>query len=98
MYNREYLGDSNSKEETYSSYEQTQTKPENLIGFLRATYQLFASSLMAATVGAYVGLGMASMIASCSLVSIKSDMDILLSSKFKSWLFSWCRFIIYPTK
>ncbi len=64
MYNREYLGDSNSKEETYSSYEQTQTKPENLIGFLRATYQLFASSLMAATVGAYVGLGMASMIAS----------------------------------
>ena len=64
MYNREYLNDKSSKEETYSSYEETQSRPADLVGFLKATYQLFASSLMAATVGAYVGLGMASMIAS----------------------------------
>ena len=64
MYNREYLGNNKSNEDTYSSYESAQTRPKNLVGFLRATYQLFASSLMAATVGAYVGLGMASMISS----------------------------------
>ncbi|HIP11196.1 MAG TPA: Bax inhibitor-1/YccA family protein [Arcobacter sp.] len=64
MYNREYLNDGKSNEETQSSYEKTQSRPADLAGFLKATYQLFASSLMAATVGAYVGLGMASMIAS----------------------------------
>jgi modulator of FtsH protease len=66
MYNREYLSDKNSQENTQqSSYaSQEQTRPENLVGFLRATYQLFAGSLMAATVGAYLGLGMASMISS----------------------------------
>jgi len=64
MYNREYLSDKNSQEQTQSSYSQEQTRPENLVGFLRATYQLFASSLLAATVGAYIGLGMASMISS----------------------------------
>jgi modulator of FtsH protease len=65
MYNREYLSDKNSQEQTQSSYATNeQTRPENLVGFLRATYQLFASSLMAATVGAYIGLGMASMISS----------------------------------
>jgi modulator of FtsH protease len=65
MYNREYLSDGKSSSETYSSYEsQAQSRPENLVGFLRATYQLFASSLLAATVGAYIGLGMASVISS----------------------------------
>ncbi len=64
MYNREYLGNNSSNNEAYSSYESAQTQPANLVGFLKATYQLFASSLMAATVGAYVGLGMASMISS----------------------------------
>jgi len=64
MYNREYLSNNNSKEDTYSSHSQEQTRPENLVGFLKATYQLFAASLMAATVGAYLGLGMASMISS----------------------------------
>jgi modulator of FtsH protease len=67
MYNREYLSDKNSQSNTtQSSYAgvDEQTRPENLVGFLRATYQLFASSLLAATVGAYIGLGMASMISS----------------------------------
>lgn len=60
MYNREYLEDANSKEETTSSYESAQTRPADLTSFLKATYQLFASSLMAASVGVYIGLGMAS--------------------------------------
>jgi modulator of FtsH protease len=67
MYNREYLSDKNSNNnETYSSYEsaQEQSRPADLVKFLKATYQLFASSLMAATVGAYLGLGMASFVAS----------------------------------
>jgi modulator of FtsH protease len=67
MYNREYLSDNNSNNnETYSSYEsaQEQSRPADLVKFLKATYQLFASSLMAATVGAYLGLGMASFVAS----------------------------------
>jgi len=62
MYNREYLNNNSSN--VYSSYENTETKSSDLVGFLKATYQLFASSLMAATVGAYVGLGMVSMISS----------------------------------
>lgn len=65
MYNREYLSDGKSQNETYSSYEsQEESRPADLIGFLKATYQLFASSLLAATVGAYIGLGMASVISS----------------------------------
>jgi modulator of FtsH protease len=67
MYNREYLSDNNSNNnETYSSYEsaEEQSRPADLVKFLKATYQLFASSLMAATVGAYLGLGMASFVAS----------------------------------
>jgi modulator of FtsH protease len=67
MYNREYLSDTNSNNnETYSSYEsaEEQSRPADLVKFLKATYQLFASSLMAATVGAYLGLGMASFVAS----------------------------------
>jgi len=64
MYNREYLSNNNSNENVYSSYQSEQTQSSNLVGFLKKTYQLFASSLMAATVGAYVGLGMASMISS----------------------------------
>jgi modulator of FtsH protease len=65
MYNREYLSNNNSQENSYASTDaQEQTRPDNLVGFLKATYQLFAASLMAATVGAYLGLGMASMISS----------------------------------
>lgn len=67
MYNREYLTDKNSKNnDTYSSYEsaEQQSRPADLVKFLKATYQLFASSLMAAAVGAYIGLGIASFISS----------------------------------
>ena len=60
MYNREYLENNTSKGKTHTSYESAQTRPTDITGFLKATYQLFASSLMAASVGVYIGLGMAS--------------------------------------
>jgi len=41
-----------------------QQAPADIMAFLRATYQLFASSLLAASAGAYVGLGMVSSISS----------------------------------
>ena len=31
MYNREYLGNNKSNEETYSSYESEQTRPDNSV-------------------------------------------------------------------
>jgi len=70
MYNRDYLSNGNSessyskKEEAYSSSREQQSAPTNVMAFLRSTYQLFASSLLAATAGAYIGLGMVSAISS----------------------------------
>ena len=69
MYNRDYLSNNNNssysrENEAYtSSHEQAQA-PANLMAFLKSTYQLFASSLMAATAGAYIGLDMVSTIKS----------------------------------
>ena len=70
MYNRDYLQNNSSgssyttHNEAYGSpYEQAQA-PANLNAFLKSTYQLFSASLLAATTGAYIGLGMVSVISS----------------------------------
>jgi modulator of FtsH protease len=66
MYNREYLSHNNTQEnikETYYSSHSVNSRA-GLMAFLKSTYQLFASSLLAATVGAYIGLDMVSTIAS----------------------------------
>jgi modulator of FtsH protease len=48
-----------------NEYEQTATRDESALkSFIKQTYQLFAASLLAGTAGAYVGLGMAPVIAS----------------------------------
>lgn len=49
MYNRDYLTDQSS---TYTQ----ESSQANLMSFLKATYQLFAGSLLASTAGAYIGL------------------------------------------
>jgi modulator of FtsH protease len=49
MYNRDYLSNNSSDHSQESSQVQ-------LMAFLKATYQLFAGSLLAATAGAYIGL------------------------------------------
>ena len=69
MYNRDYLSNNNdtsysNQNEAYSSSQEQAQAPANLMAFLKTTYQLFASSLLAATAGAYIGLGMASTISS----------------------------------
>jgi len=69
MYNRDYL--TNNSDSSYSTHneaysssnEQTRTHTD-LVAFLKSTYQLFASSLLAATAGAYIGLDMVSTISS----------------------------------
>jgi modulator of FtsH protease len=59
MYNRDYLTQETSQ---YSS--NVDSSRAQLMSFLKATYQLFAGSLLAATAGAYIGLDMVSTIAS----------------------------------
>ena len=69
MYNRDYLSDNkdssySQKDEAYTSSKEQQSAPADIMAFLRTTYQLFASSLLAATAGAYIGLGMVNVISS----------------------------------
>ena len=55
MYNRDYL--------SHQSFQYTQEASQaQLMSFLKATYQLFAGSLLAATAGAYIGLGIVSIL------------------------------------
>ena len=54
LYDREYISNHAQDE----SQEQTQAK-SSLGLFIKQTYQLFAASLLAATAGAYVGMGIA---------------------------------------
>ncbi|MEA3383646.1 MAG: Bax inhibitor-1/YccA family protein [Campylobacterota bacterium] len=68
MYNRDYLSNNNNEStysnenEAYTSSQEQAQAPANLVAFLKSTYQLFASSLLAATAGAYIGLDMVSTI------------------------------------
>lgn len=55
MYNRDYLSNQSSQYTQESSQVQ-------LMSFLKATYQLFAGSLLASTAGAYIGLGIVSIL------------------------------------
>lgn len=59
LYDRNYI--QQTCEETY---EQARPSESSLGVFIKQTYQLFAASLLAASAGAYVGIGMASTIAS----------------------------------
>lgn len=59
MYRRDYLNGSS----TYANESSMQKSQSELMSFLKATYQLFAGSLLAATAGAYIGLDMVSAIA-----------------------------------
>lgn len=54
LYDRKYLQDGH----TTGAHESTQTRQSDLSTFIKQTYQLFAASLLAASAGAYVGLGM----------------------------------------
>ena len=59
LYDREYINNS----QTSNAYTQEEQRVK-LSTFIRQTYQLFAASLLAGSVGAYIGLGMAEAIRS----------------------------------
>ena len=69
MYNRDYLSHKNNNmggftnDDSYTKSSYSVETRSDLIVFLKSTYQLFASSLLAATAGAYIGLDMVSTIA-----------------------------------
>lgn len=60
LYDRKYLQNGHTAE----AQESTQTRQSDLSTFIKQTYQLFAASLLAASAGAYVGLGMIPVVAS----------------------------------
>ena len=66
MYNRDYLSNNNStyKNAGYAEEQTEQRSKADIVAFLKDTYRLFASSLLAATAGAYIGLDMVSTISS----------------------------------
>ena len=67
MQNQNFLskGNNNSYSRDNEEYYSNQSRVGNdLITFLKSTYQLFSASLLAATVGAYIGLDMVSTIQS----------------------------------
>jgi modulator of FtsH protease len=64
MYKRDYLtSGSTHSNGAYANESTAQRSRTDLMAFLKATYQLFAGSLLAATAGAYIGLDMVSTIA-----------------------------------
>lgn len=64
LYDRNYA-QAQGQDPAQAAYQQEgHASRSGMIAFLKQTYQLFASSLLAATVGAYIGLGMAEVISS----------------------------------
>ena len=60
LYDRNY-----NRENSYNSGNNFQTEDESALkGFIKQTYQMFAASLLAGTVGAYIGMGMVQTVAS----------------------------------
>ena len=60
LYDRDYI-QQHSQE---GAYEHTRVDESSIGAFIKQTYQLFAASLLAASAGAYVGIGMAKAITS----------------------------------
>ena len=60
LYDRNYIQQHSHE----SAYEHTGVNESSLGLFIKQTYQLFAASLLAASAGAYVGIGMAQTVAS----------------------------------
>jgi len=63
LYNRDYVHDRSAHRREERVFEEPQVRSESdLAAFIKTTYQLFAASCLAATAGAYVGMGMAAAI------------------------------------
>ena len=64
LYDRDYIRNSTSSSATYEQEYSYDQSAEGLRAFIKQTYQLFAASLLAGTVGAYIGLGMPALVQS----------------------------------
>jgi modulator of FtsH protease len=64
LYDRDYIRNSTSSSATYEQEYSYNQSAEGLRAFIKQTYQLFAASLLAGTVGAYIGLGMPALVQS----------------------------------
>ncbi|WP_456402972.1 Bax inhibitor-1/YccA family protein [Hydrogenimonas sp.] len=63
LYNRDYVHNQSAHRQEERVFEEPQVRSESdLATFIKTTYQLFAASCLAATAGAYVGMGMAATI------------------------------------
>jgi modulator of FtsH protease len=60
LYDRNYIQDRSNE----NTYEHTRVNESSMGVFIKQTYQLFAASLLAASAGAYIGIGMAKTISS----------------------------------
>ena len=74
LYDRKYI--SRDASNTSDNLGQTRTK-SNMAIFVKQTYQLFAASLLAASVGAYIGLGFAATISSMYFVFVIAEFAVL---------------------
>lgn len=65
LYDRDYVQQQSVQRQHERAFEQPGVRTESdLVAFIKKTYQLFAASMLAATAGAYIGIGMAPAIAS----------------------------------
>lgn len=74
LYDRKYINQNTS--EASEHFEQTRTS-SNMAIFVKQTYQLFAASLLAASAGAYIGLGFAATISSMYFMFVILEFAVL---------------------
>ncbi len=74
LYDRKYI--SRDASNASDNIGQTRTR-SNMAIFVKQTYQLFAASLLAASVGAYIGLGFAATISSMYFVFVIAEFAVL---------------------
>jgi len=72
LYDRNYINNQTQE----ASYNETKTKSSMGV-FIKQTYQLFAASLLAATAGSYVGLGMTETVASSYFMFVILEFGLL---------------------
>lgn len=76
LYDRDYA------REHFSSYETTSRSDTQIISFVKETYKLFAASMMAGAVGAYVGVPMAGAINAMIWPLFFLEMALLIGLQF----------------
>ena len=77
LYDRDY-----ARGNSYSAYESTTRSDTQIISFVKETYKLFAASMMAGAVGAYVGVPLAGTIAAYFLPLFLLEIGLLIGLHF----------------